>query len=104
MLITLFVSFGVLMLLGVPLAFSVGIASLLAILVKQEVSLFIIAQKLFQSLDSFPLMAVPLFILTGKLMNIGGVTRRIINLSKQGMLLITSLKLTLLVLGIESIL
>jgi len=70
------VVFGALLVLRTPLAFSMIIASLVYI-VASGVPLVIVAQKLINSLDSFVLLAVPLFLLSGSLMNSVGVTKRI---------------------------
>jgi len=81
MLIILFISFGALIVLGLPIGFAMGISSLFALLSAPSVPLLIIPQRILIALDSFPLLAVPLFILTGELMNTGGITRRIIDLA-----------------------
>ena len=78
----LVLSFLVLMILGVPVAFATGVSAVLAILLASDLPLVLVLQRIYNSLDSFPLMAVPLFILTGQLMNTGGVTRRIIGFGK----------------------
>ena len=79
MLTTLLISFGLLVLLGIPIGFAMGISSLIALLISGSIPLLIIPQRITVALDSFPLLAVPLFILTGELMNTGGITRRIID-------------------------
>lgn len=75
----LFVTFFVLVLLGVPVAFVLGIASLAAIVFVGDYPLKIVTQRIFAATDSFPLMAIPLFMLAGSLMNHGGITSRIID-------------------------
>jgi C4-dicarboxylate transporter DctM subunit len=70
------------MILGVPVAFATGVSAVLAVLLASELPLVLIVQRIYNSLDSFPIMAVPLFILTGQLMNSGGITRKIINFGK----------------------
>src|SRR5215217_1600182 len=70
-------SFLVLMILGVPVAISMAMASLLYILVTGMVPDVIVAQRMIAGVESFPLLAVPFFILAGNLMNIAGVTGRI---------------------------
>ena len=70
-------SFLVLMILGVPVAISMAAASLLYILVTGMVPDVIVAQRMIAGVESFPLLAVPFFILAGNLMNIAGVTGRI---------------------------
>ena len=82
MIITLAISFLILIFLGVPMAFCTVFSSLIAILFHSPLPPVIIVQKIYNQLDSFSLMAVPLFVLTGQLMNSGGITRRIINFSK----------------------
>lgn len=75
--------FGVLLIalvLGIPIAISLGVAVLVAMLTQDtHTSLVMIAQRMFTSVDSFPFMAVPFFILAGNLMEKGGISKRIIN-------------------------
>jgi len=73
----LFISFIVLIFLGVPIAFSLGLSSLLY-LILADIPLNIIPQKMFAGLNSFVLLCIPGFILAGNLMNFGGITDRII--------------------------
>ena len=68
-----------LMLLGVPVALAMISASLLYILVTGSVPNVIVAQRMIAGVESFPLLAVPFFILAGNLMNIAGITGRIYN-------------------------
>lgn len=68
----------VLFLLGLPVAFSMGVASLLTLLLTQDVPLVVVPQRWVAALDSFPLMAVPLFLLAGALMDTGGLATRIV--------------------------
>jgi tripartite ATP-independent transporter DctM subunit len=74
----LFVSFLALIFLGVPVAFSLGLSSLLYLFIN-DIPLTIIPQKMFGGLNSFVLLCIPGFILAGNLMNAGGITDRIIN-------------------------
>src|SRR4051794_41941130 len=67
-------SFVVLRLIGVPVAIAMAVASLLYILVTGSVPDVIIAQRMIAGVESFPLLAVPLFILAGNLMNVSGIT------------------------------
>src|SRR5690606_12096142 len=64
---------------AVPVAISLGLASALALFYSGKVSSSFIAQGLVTSIDSFPLMAVPFFILAGDLMGHGGLSRRLLN-------------------------
>lgn len=78
----LFFSFGILLVLGVPLAFSMGLSAVVAILTAGDQSILIVPQRIVASLDSFALLAVPLFILAGELMNASGITQRIVAFSR----------------------
>jgi len=62
---------------GIPVAFSIGITSILYIIITHDVSFLVISQRLVNSLDSFPLMAIPFFVLAGRLMNACTATDRI---------------------------
>lgn len=77
MAVLLFVSFLVLIFLGVPIAFSLGLSSLLYLIIA-DIPLTIIPQRMFGGLNSFVLLCIPGFILAGNLMNAGGITDRII--------------------------
>jgi TRAP-type C4-dicarboxylate transport system permease large subunit len=70
-------SFLGLMILGVPVAIAMAVASLAFILISGTVPDVILAQRMIAGVESFPLLAVPFFILAGNLMNIAGVTGRI---------------------------
>jgi len=64
--------------LGFPVAICLGMTSIVA-LIAADVPLSLMAQRMFTGIDSFPLMAVPFFVLAGELMNRGGTTWRLIN-------------------------
>ena len=66
----------VLVLLGMPITFALGFSSL-AFFITHDLSLMTFVQKMSISIDSFPLLALPFFILAGNLMNSGGVTTRL---------------------------
>jgi C4-dicarboxylate transporter DctM subunit len=70
-----------LFLINVPVAVALGLASMIVLMVQDNVPLMVIVQKMFTSTDSFTLMAVPFFILAGKLMESGGISKRLINFS-----------------------
>jgi TRAP-type C4-dicarboxylate transport system permease large subunit len=72
-------SFLAAMLIGLPVALSMVGASLIYILVTGSVPDVIVAQRMIAGVESFPLLAVPFFILAGNLMNIAGITGRIYN-------------------------
>ena len=78
----LFGLLAVLLLLSVPIAISLGIASTVALIVSGKVSGSYVPQGLVTSIDSFPLMAVPFFILAGDLMGQGGLSQRLINVGR----------------------
>jgi len=68
----------VLLALGVPISFAMGLAAVIALAVQGEVPLLLLPQQFFDSLDSFALLAVPLFIFAGELMTATGLTDRIV--------------------------
>ncbi|OWV72784.1 ABC transporter permease [Rhizobium sp. R634] len=70
-------SFLLLMLVGVPVAISMAVASVLYIVLYDVAPDIIVAQRMIAGVESFPLLAVPFFILAGNLMNSAGVTGRI---------------------------
>ncbi|MEK4522974.1 TRAP transporter large permease [Psychrobacillus sp. FSL W7-1493] len=69
------------LLIGVPIAISLGVSALVAIYFGSNLPLGIIAQKAFTSLDSFPLLAIPFFMLAGVLMSKGGVSKRLLDVA-----------------------
>lgn len=79
MIILFFVSAAILLLLGAPVAITVGTASILYIL-GTGTSPLIIIQRLFVGLDSVSFIAIPMFILAGSIMNRGGLAKRIVRL------------------------
>ncbi len=70
--------FILLLAIGVPIAFVLGLSSLLYLWIG-EIPLVLLSQRFFVGIDSFLLLAVPLFVLAGKLMNETGITDRLIN-------------------------
>jgi C4-dicarboxylate transporter DctM subunit len=75
---TLFLVMGICVLLNVPIAMSIGLGTAAAITFAGKVPLFLIAQRMFTGMDSFPLLAIPLFMIAGTLMERGGISRRLI--------------------------
>ncbi len=69
------------MALSVPIGISMGLACMGVILYKGQMPLTILAQKMFTGLDSFPLLAVPFFILAGCFMETGGISARLVRLA-----------------------
>lgn len=82
--IVLVISFATLMALGVPISFCIGIATIatMFITIQTAPSVTTVAQRMATGLDSFALLAIPFFILSGQLMNRGGIARRLIDLAK----------------------
>jgi tripartite ATP-independent transporter DctM subunit len=76
----LFGAFGGLLLLGMPLAFAIGMAVLLA-LWTEGLDLIVLPQQLMAGVSVYALLAVPCFILAGDLMYTGGLSRRLVNLA-----------------------
>lgn len=68
----------ILMLLGMPIAFTIGAASLVWIITSSPFPLALIPQKVFAGIDSWSLLSIPLFLLVGSLMNNGGITKKLI--------------------------
>lgn len=75
----LFIVLVVALVLNMPVGIAIGVSSLCAILADGRISSLYIVQQLVTSADSFPLMAIPLFILAGELMGAGGVSKRLLN-------------------------
>jgi len=82
--IVLIVSFVLLLSIGVPISFSIGIAAISTMLLSINAgpALTTAAQRMATGLDSFALLAIPFFILSGQLMNRGGIARRLIDFAK----------------------
>ncbi|WP_282606192.1 TRAP transporter large permease [Pelagibius sp. Alg239-R121] len=69
----------ILIAVGVPIVFALGVAPMAAfIMADKEVFLKLIAQRLYTGINQFPLLAIPLFILAGEIMNVGGITTRLV--------------------------
>ncbi len=81
MLAVLFISFIVLIFIKTPVAYAMGIASLLALFVGGDSPVMVVT-NMFSAEDSFPIMAIPFFILAGEMMNSGGITTRIVAFSR----------------------
>lgn len=66
--------------LGIPVAFSLLLCGVALMLQLDMVDFQIMAQNLISGADSFPLLAIPFFVLAGELMNAGGISKRIVDL------------------------
>ena len=83
MLLTLlFLLLFALLLLGAPVAVALALSSLIYILVEGRVPDVVVVHRMINGVDSFPLLAVPFFILAGNLMNTAGITNRIYDFAK----------------------
>jgi TRAP-type C4-dicarboxylate transport system, large permease component len=65
-------------LLGMPIGYSLGVSTLLALLYSGSFPLILIPQHFMAGIDSFPIMAIPFFILAGNLMTAGGINQKLI--------------------------
>lgn len=74
--------FVALLFVGLPVGFTIGITSLLVILT-MDFDVSLVSQRMFVGLDSFPIMALPMFILAGNLMSGGGITDRLWDFAKK---------------------
>jgi len=80
--IILFGVFFLLMILRVPVAFALALACLPILAIEPRLSIMMLAQETFNAYNSFILLAVPFFLLTANLMGIGGITDRLVTLSR----------------------
>ena len=80
--LVLFGSFFLLIALRVPVAFALGLACLPVLLFEERLSPMVLFNETFKSYNSFILLAVPFFLLTANLMNVGGITNRLVHLSR----------------------
>ncbi|MEF2072615.1 TRAP transporter large permease [Consotaella aegiceratis] len=80
----LFVTFFGFMLLGLPIAYAIGLSALSTVLLHfpPDMGALILAQRFIGGLDSFTLLAIPFFILAGSLMNHGGIAAKLIDFAK----------------------
>src|SRR3989440_12122470 len=75
----LLTGFLALMVSGLPVAMAMAVASLVYVMVSGNIPDFVVIHRMYGGVDSFPLLAVPFFILAGNLMNSAGITNRIYN-------------------------
>lgn len=80
----LFSSFFILVFIGLPISFAIGIATTLSMIymLPIETAISIVSQRLANGIDNFALLAIPFFILSGNLMNHGGIAIRLIDFAK----------------------
>lgn len=79
----LFGTLTLLVILSVPVGIAIGLSTMITIYFSDTMKMVTLVQKFFSSLDSFPLMAIPFFMLAGLLMGRGGISRRILDLASQ---------------------
>jgi len=75
--LTLLISFAFFLLIGVPVAFVLGLTPLVAFISRGEIPHMLAAQRIFTGMDNPVLMAIPFFILAGNIMSAGGMTQRL---------------------------
>ena len=82
--IVLFLSFFILLMLKVPVAYSIGISTTISLLLNIDKlpGITTIAQRMTTGIDSFALLAIPFFVLAGEIMKRGGIANRLINFAK----------------------
>jgi tripartite ATP-independent transporter DctM subunit len=79
----MFLAMIVLMMMGVPIVFAIGLSAVAGLIYStSQIPLIFVPSSMFSGMDSFPLMAVPFFILAGELMSAGGISDRLINFAK----------------------
>ncbi len=77
----LFISLGIFLVMGIPIAFSLCLSVTLSFALFSDIPIEIVTQRLFANLTHFTLMAIPYFILAGVIMERGGIARRLVNLA-----------------------
>lgn len=77
--IALFGIFFILIFLSVPIGYAIGISTLISLMIYSDIPLLMISQNAIAGVDSFPLMAIPFFMLAGNLMSSGGIAKRLVN-------------------------
>ncbi|HXA97374.1 MAG TPA: TRAP transporter large permease subunit, partial [Candidatus Dormibacteraeota bacterium] len=82
MILLIAISFLVLLGLGVPVAFVIGVSGFVGLWWSGQYPLTVIVKQTFEGIDSFVLLAIPLFILAGALMETGGIAVRLVRLAQ----------------------
>ncbi len=81
--VLLFGSFAFFLAIGVPVSISLGVATMFTMVMQFDLSLGVIAQRMFAAMDSTSIMAIPFFVLAGNLMTAGGISRRLVDFSNR---------------------
>jgi tripartite ATP-independent transporter DctM subunit len=76
--LTLFALVTLLMVVGMPVALAMGLSAFVVVLLKGDINPIVMAQRMFVGVDSLPLLAIPYFILAGALMEMGGISLRLV--------------------------
>lgn len=74
----LIIAFFILLILGIPIAFSLGVSAIIAVIFFTHLPISIVAQRIFVSMNNFSYLAIPFFMLAGSLMGCGGISKRLI--------------------------
>lgn len=78
------IAFALLLLIGVPIAYVLGLTTVIYILATDNINLMLtVPQRLFSGMENYGLLAIPLFMLAGELMNQGGITARLVDVAKK---------------------
>lgn len=78
------IAFAILLLLGVPIAYVLGITTVIYIFSTDNLTLLMtVPQRLYSGMENYGLLAIPLFMLAGELMNFGGITKRLVDFAKK---------------------
>ena len=77
----LLLSLFVLLFIGVPIAYALGLSALAYFIVEQPMLIGVLPQRFFAGINSYALISLPLFILMGFVMNSGGITGRLLDVS-----------------------
>lgn len=78
----LFISFFILLIMGVPIAVGLGLASTLALVLGSHMPLLVLPQKVFNGVNSFPYLAIPLFMLAGNIMAEAKISEKLVALAQ----------------------
>ena len=81
LLILVFLVFLFCVLIRIPIAFAMGISILFATMISERIPMVIVTSRMFAGMDSFPMMAIPFFLLAGNVMNASGMTDRLFTFS-----------------------
>lgn len=77
------IAFVVLLIIGIPIAYVLGLTGVIYILAENNTRMLLsVPQSLYSGMESYSLLAIPLFMLAGELMNQGGITSRLVNVAK----------------------